>query len=310
MFKRKELLGILSLNSYRLNIVLVKLWEQEVGYMLNLKKKNKDAEEAEDAENEENEEKVESSSEEVEKTVSRKEIDTLKSDVDNLSSELNSAVSSLKESVVDIRSAVSEIENPFNLLRAIQGEKEVQDLNHKRLPKGVQSLILSGPIEETAETKESGGEALPDELPKVETQPEPEADVVEELPSLQIAPQPEKVLLSQPQIQTPKGTSDYLDWVWKHIDSGLTADDIFELAKSYELLGYMPENFGECIYHLARAAEKMKSAGFNKKHLLLNMYQAASISGIQIGLSDVTKLISIAEDKTKPRRRTVTSRNK
>lgn len=276
--------------------------------MLNLKKKNKDAEEAEDVENEEKE-NVESSVEEVEKTVSRKEIDTLKSDVDNLSGELNSAVTSLKKSVVDIRSAVSEIENPFNLLRAIQGEKEVQDLNHERLPKGVKSLILSGPTEETAETEEPV-EALSDEPPKLETEPEPEAALFEEPPEPQITPQPERLLSTQAQIQSLNGTSDYLDWVWAHIDSGLTADDIFELAKSYELLGYLPENFGEGVYHLARAAEKMKSAGFNKKHLLLNMYQAASISGIQIGLSDVNKLISIAEDQTKSRRRTVTSRNR
>ena len=288
--------------------------------MLNLKKKKND-DDAENVENEEKEEnvenvekeeekeKVEFPVEEVKKEVSRKEIDTLKSDVVNLSSELNSAVTSLKKSVVDIRSAVSEIENPFNLLRAIQGEKEMKELNHERLPKGVRSLILSGPTEETAETEESEDEAL-DEHPKLETEPEPEAALLEESPEPQITPQPEKVLSTQPQSQSPKGTSDYLDWVWAHIDSGLTADDIFALAKSYEFLGYLPENFGEGIYHLARAAEKMKSGGFNKKHLLLNMYQAASMSGIQIGLTDVNKLISIAEDETKSSTTTVTSRNK
>lgn len=287
--------------------------------MLNLKKKkNDDAENVEKEENvenvekeekEEEKEKVEFPVEEVEKAVSRKEINNLKSDVENLSSELSSAVTSLKKSVVDIRSAVSEIENPFNLLRAIQGEKEMKDLNHERLPKGVKSLILSGPNEETAETEESEDEAL-DEHPKLETEPEPEAALLEESPEPQITPQPEKVLSTQPQSQSPKGTSDYLDWVWAHIDSGLTADDIFALAKSYEFLGYLPEKFGEGIYHLARAAEKMKSGGFNKKHLLLNMYQAASMSGIQIGLTDVNKLISIAEDETKSSTTTVTSRNK
>jgi hypothetical protein len=267
--------------------------------MLNLKKKNND-DDSKDAENGEKEEKKsEIPVEEDKKEVSRNEIDTLKSDVDNLSSELNSAVTSLKKSVVDIRSAVSEIENPFNLLRAIQGEKEVQDLNHKRLPKGVKSLILPVSKEETAKTEEPK-EAL-DEPPKVEQKPE-EA-LPEEPTKPQIKPQP-------PQTQTPKGTSDYLDWVWEHIDSGLTADDIFALAKSYEFLGYLPENFGEGIYHLARAAEKMKSGGFNRKHLLLNMYQAASISGIQIGLADVNKLISLVEDKTKSNIGTMTSRNK
>ncbi len=274
--------------------------------MLNLKKKNKNDDDAEDVENEE---KAEFPVEEVEKGVSRKEINNLKSDVENLSSDLNSAVNSLKKSVVDIRSAVSEIENPFNLLRAIQGEKEMNDLNHERLPKGVKSLILPESNEETAETEEPEDEAL-DEPPKLETEPKPEAALLEEPPKPQITPQPEKVLSTQPQRQSLKGTSDYLDWVWAHIDSGLTADDIFALAKSYEFLGYLPEKFGEGIYHLARAAEKMKSGGFNKKHLLLNMYQAASISGIQIGLTDVNKLVSIVEGKTKSRTRTATSRNK
>jgi len=288
--------------------------------MLNLKKKKNDddakdveneekVENVENVEKEEEKEKVEFPVKEVEKGVSRKEIDNLKSDVEHLSSELNSAVTSLKKSVVDIRSAVSEIENPFNLLRAIQGEKEMKELNHERLPKGVRSLILSGTNEETAETEESEDETL-DEHPELETEPEPEAALLEESPEPQITPQPEKVLSTQPQSQSPKGTSDYLDWVWAHIDSGLTADDIFALAKSYEFLGYLPEKFGEGIYHLARAAEKMKSGGFNKKHLLLNMYQAASMSGIQIGLTDVNKLISIAEDETKSSTTTVTSRNK
>jgi hypothetical protein len=288
--------------------------------MLNLKKKNKD-DDSKDAENVENEEKVEKEEngekekvelpvKETAKEVSRREIDTLKSDVDNLSSELNSAVTSLKKSVVDIRSAVSEIENPFNLLRAIQGEKEMKDLNHKRLPNGVKSLILSGPNEETAETEEPENEALLDEPPKVENEPKPEEALVEEPPKTQTTPQPEKVLSTQPKRQSPKGTSDFLDWVWAHIDSGLTANDIFSLAKSYEFLGYLPEKFGEGIYHLALAAEKMKSGGFNKKHLLLNMYQAASISGIQIELPDVNKLISIVEDETKSSTRTVTSGNK
>ncbi|GEM_PF-635031 len=285
--------------------------------MLNLKKKNKDddSKDAKDAKKEENEEKVEKEEKveteenrekenvelpvkEVKKEVSRNEIDTLKSDVDNLSSELNSAVGSLKKSVVDIRSAVSEIENPFNLLRAIQGEKEVQDLNHERLPKGVKSLIL--PVkEEPSKTEES--KAL-DEPPKPETEHKPKEALPVEPTKPQITPQPS----TQPQTQPPKGTSDYLDWVWAHIDSGLTADDIFALAKSYEFLGYLPEKFGEGIYHLARAAEKMKAGGFNKKHLLLNMYQAASISGIQIGMADVNKLISLVEDKPKSRTGTVT----
>ncbi len=287
--------------------------------MLNLKKnKNDDVKNAED-------EIVIESSTEAEKEVSRKEIDNLKSDVEKLSGELNSAVTSLKKSVVDIRSAVSEIENPFNLLRAIQGEKEMKDLNHERLPDGVRSLIIPGPKEGVAGKEEPKETALLEESTALQTEPEAIAALLEEAPALQAEPEQEPDLLKEspepqtlphpeeelPQLQRPppKGTSDYLDWVWAHIDSGLSADDVFALAKSYEFLGYLPEEFGECIYHLALAAEKMKSAGFSKKHLLLNMFQAASISGIQIGLADVNKLVSIVEGKVKRGTRPVRTRS-
>jgi len=56
-------------------------------------------------------------------------ISRLERDIEKLRSEVESAVENLRNAVVDIRSAVSEIENPFNLLRVITSE---EDLNRLR----------------------------------------------------------------------------------------------------------------------------------------------------------------------------------
>jgi hypothetical protein len=237
----------------------------------------------------------------TDKGVSRKEIDNLKSEVNRLSTELDTAIVDLKKSVVDIRSAVSEIENPFNLLRVIQSEKDLKKLNSQRMPHGVRSISIgkpevSAPREEELEEKvEEKPVHFEEERP---LEPQLEAKPVIEEPSPQL------------KARLRKGESDYLDWVWSHLDSGLSPDDILQLAKSYEFLGYLPEKSSECIYSLALAAEKMKSVGFTKSNMLLSMYRAAHISGIQIGTEDINELISMAQSKVRRGRQSTGSRNK
>jgi hypothetical protein len=238
----------------------------------------------------------------TEKPISRKEVDDLKSNVDKLSNELTTAVVDLNKSVVDIRSAVSEIENPFNLLRVIQSEKDLKKLNNQRMPHGVRSISVGKP-ETSPPQEEELEEKKPKEKPvhfEEESPPEPQLEakpVIEEPP---------------PEFQTrlKNGASDCLDWVWSHLDSGLTPDDILELAKSYEFLGYLPEKSSDYIYSLALAAEKMKSVGYKKNHMLLSMYKAAHISGIQIGIADVDEVISIAESKVRRNRPSIGPRDK
>jgi hypothetical protein len=248
----------------------------------------------------------------TEKGVSRKEVDDLKSEVDKLSNQLNTAVVDLNRSVVDIRSAVSEIENPFNLLRVIQSEKDLKKLNNQRMPLGVRSISIGKP-EMNAPEEEKSLEEKPQEeelgAKKVEKEPVHFEEERPTEPQLEAEPVIEK---PPPQLQTRlrKGASDYLDWVWFHLNSGLSPDDILQLAKSYEFLGYLPEKSSECVYSLALAAEKMKSVGFKKNHMLLSMYRAAHISGIQIGIEDVDEVISIAEGKVRRSRQSTAPRNK
>ncbi len=212
--------------------------------------------------------------------VLRDEFDKLRSDVDKISQELKSAVNELKKSIVDIRSAVSEIENPFNLLRVISSEEDLKKLNRKRLPPGVKSLVLG----------------------KAEKGVAPEEEKPEQKPPFLEEEKPETTLLAEPEIEEPKPRLEmssigpnYLDWVWSLLDSGLSADEVFQLAQAYEYMGYLPSQSSKHIYSLAVACERVRSKGFSKNRMLLNMYRVAVTSGVRIGLDDVKKIISMAE---------------
>jgi hypothetical protein len=218
----------------------------------------------------------------------RREINELRSEVDRISKELKTAVNELKKSIVDIRSAVTEIENPFNLLRVITTEKDLKKLNSTRLPPGVKSLRLGKPERETPEEKTSPFEEKPPET-LAEAQPPTETETRE----LQLGPH----------LQFPEAGTGYLDWVWSHIDLGLSSDDILQLAKSCEFMGYLPDNSAEFIYSLAIACEKAKLKGVSKRQVMLSLYEAAAISGIEISLEDLKALISIAQDKLKKKKR-------
>jgi len=253
-------------------------------------KKNSNLENVENLESEEKE-AVEPQTEKAEKGVARKEMDELKSDVESTSQELKTAVTELRKSIVDIRSAVSEIENPFNLLRVISSEKDLKKLNSERLPPGVKSLALGKP-----ENKSPVEEEKPEEKPSPFEEERPlEHPPLELQPPAELEPK----IVPQPQGRLPKTGSGYLDWVWPLLDSGFSSDDILQLAKSYEFMGYLPAKSSEYIYSLAIACEKAKSKGFNKGQMLLNMYKAAMISEIKVSSGDVKELISIAEGRLK-----------
>jgi hypothetical protein len=224
--------------------------------------------------------------------VLRDEFDKLRSDVDKISQELRSAVNELKKSIVDIRSAVSEIENPFNLLRSISSEEDLKRLERKKLPPGVKSLILGKPKKEEAPEEEKLEQKPPlseEEKPPLLEEEKPPLTEIEE-------PKPQV-----PQPEMPKIGSKYLDWVWSLLDSGMSANEVLQLAQAYEFMGYLPSQSSEHVYSLAVACERARSRGFSKNRVLLNMYRAAVISGIKVGLDDVEKVISIAEGEGEKR---------
>ena len=215
-----------------------------------------------------------------------REVGNLKSDVQKISEDLKSVVADLKESIVDVRSAVSEIENPFNLLRVISSEKDLKKLNSQRgaraMPSGTKSLILG-----KAEKKEVAKPAKPTEEEELPTEEVPQFEVEER------EEEEERVF----RLPLPKTGLGYLDWVWSLLESGLNPQDIADLARCYELLGYLPASSSNWIFSLAHAAQKARSRKLDKDYLLLTMYKAATISGIEIGLEDARELVCIAERK-------------
>jgi hypothetical protein len=226
----------------------------------------------------------------------RKEMEQLRSDVDKLSVDLKATVTELKRSIVDIRSAVSEIENPFNLLRTISSEKDLKKISNDRLPLGVKSLVLDKPEGSAFAEDEHKEKPLdkPAEIQPQESSTPPETETKAETPELHIP--------LEPRAESPRTGSAFLGWVWDLLNLGLSSDDIQQLALSYESIGYLPTSSNEHIFPLAMAVEKLRSKGFTKGQVLLNMYKAASISGIKVGAEDMGVLISIAESKLRKAR--------
>lgn len=227
----------------------------------------------------------------------KQEIEKLKFSVEKLSEELNTAVAELKRSIIDIRSAVSEIENPFNLLRVITSEKDLERIKSEKLPPGVKSLYIGKPkgkAGERAEKKEGEEVTTPAQAPTPV-----EAHKVEVLEEKKPEAAPKTELLEEhPGAERLQRGTAYLNWVWSLLDAGFTPEDIKQLSQSYEELGFLPEGCSGQIYSLAVAAEKAKSRGLTKSKLLLNMYKASIISGIGIGLEDVKRLIAMAEKRS------------
>ena len=217
-----------------------------------------------------------------------REMGEVKSNVNKIGEDLKTVVLDLKKSIVEVRSAVSEIENPFNLLRAIQSEKDLKKLNSKRaetMPPGVKSLIIG-----KSEKEESA-------RPKEPVKEEPPTEEVPPLKGEESEEREEKMKEGSFKLPLAKTGVNYLDWVWSLLESGLDPMDIKDLAKCYEYLGYMPANSSELIHSLAHAANTARSKKLDKDYLLLTMYKAATISGIEIGLEDAREIINIAESK-------------
>jgi hypothetical protein len=218
------------------------------------------------------------------------EINKLRCEVVDLSDEMQSAVTDLKKSILDIRSAVSEIENPFNLLRTLSSEKDVERITNDRESSiGIKSLILGKP-KANKEQMSLKLDSYP-ENPDFPLEPK-EEPIMDNQPQPQQQPQPQ----TQPQLKVSQ-VAGYIDWIWELLDHGLSAENIRQLAYSCELINYVSSPATELIYVLASTAEKIKSVGLNKGHLLLYMYKAATISKSNIGTEDVEALIAIKEDQ-------------
>lgn len=205
-------------------------------------------------------------------------ISALRSDVDELSKDVHTAVGDLKKSIADIRSTVSEMENPFNVLRNVTNDEELEKLNEGKLPSGVKSIVLGKPEEHTVGDIEEKTELTPKtESTKAKTP----------IASQLIVP------------AKPIKPAAYIDWIWNLLDTGLNAQDIRQLANLCEMTNYLPKQANEFIYAMAVTAEKIRLIGYSKGHMLLFMYKAASISKANIDPDDMATLIELTEQQLK-----------
>ena len=181
------------------------------------------------------------------------------------SEDMKSTVSSLQNAVIDIRSAVSEIENPFNVLRLITSEKDLEGLPGTRAAD--ERMRLPKPEEYIHQRHETSAE----EYPEI---------IVEEEDSVRIPP-----------TSTSRAGLTLLRWIWDLIELGLDEEDISSLSIYCEYIGYLPDGSGRHVAALAPMAVKARNRGMSREELILNIYAAASVSGVEIMPSDVNEAI-------------------
>jgi len=179
---------------------------------------------------------------------------------------MKSTVSSLQNAVIEIRSAVSEIENPFNVLRLITSEKDLEGLPGTR--NFDERLKLPKPEENVHQRHETIAE---EEHPEI---------IVEEEDSVRIPP-----------TSTSRAGLTLLRWIWGLIELGLDEEDIASLCRYCEYIGYLPDGSGRHVASLAPMAVKARKRGMSREELVLNIYAAASVSGVEIMPDDVNEAI-------------------
>jgi len=197
-------------------------------------------------------------------------ISRLERDIEKLRSDVESAVENLRNAVVDIRSAVSEIENPFNLLRVITSE---EDLN--RIREGIRSKIQIQPKEEEGEKPEK-----PEE-------PAPEAKMLQKLAG--------KLDF--------RSSASFVKWIYMMLDLGFDEETIKSICEYCESFGLIPEGLSPTISRMVEAVIKAKSRGLLEEDIILSIYTAAESAGTKIEPSKIIDAVIQVLRRRKAERR-------
>jgi len=192
-------------------------------------------------------------------------ITRLERDIEKLRSEVETAVENLKNAVVDIRSAVSEIENPFNLLRVITSE---EDLN--RLREGQSKFQI--------QPREDG------EKPKV---PAPEAKTLQKLVG--------KLDF--------RSSSSFIKWIYLMLDLGFDEETIKSICEYCESFNLIPEGLSPSISKMVEAIINAKHRGLMEEDIILSIYTAAESAGTKIEPSKIIDAVIQVLRRRKSERR-------
>ena len=202
------------------------------------------------------------------------EIDRLKANVQSSSDEIKQTVEDLKKAVVDIRSAVSEIENPFNLLRVITSEKDLEKLDKAQpLIEKIQ-VIKEGNKEEAKEEKteiipEAKKEAT--EIPKQLKEQVAEINLEEWSPNF-------------------KHSFSLIRWIYTMFDLGFNEDSLKRICQYCEYFGVIPKGSSIHISSMIDALTDAKSKGLSEEDVMLAMYMAAEALGVDVKAEKIHEL--------------------
>lgn len=201
-----------------------------------------------------------------------KEINNLKSRVDSLSDDLANAITELRNAVLEIRTAVSEIENPFNLLRIITNEKDLEKISKMR-PKM---------------KSEISPEALKIEL---EEEPPKTEEAVEAVKAVEEEVFPEEKPAEPMERPSFKHGVALLRWVYMMLDLGFDEEGIRRLCEYCEFFRFIPKGASPYISNLSRVVMKARAQGLLEEEVILSIYGIAEALGMRIRPEDLSGLL-------------------
>ncbi|MBC7112725.1 MAG: hypothetical protein H5T34_01665 [Candidatus Methanomethyliales bacterium] len=197
------------------------------------------------------------------------EVDGLKQDLKKTTEGLNQAVEELKKAIIDIRSTVSEIENPFNLLRVISNEEDLQ--RARRLTEQQQQAQLT-----TSPTGEAGAK------------PKPESESESEFESKKRVEAAKQIIGAMP-VGFETGFS-VIKWVWALLDAGFEREDVLNLSRYCESVGYLPPRSSEYVGYVVDAMSKARLGGLTLEEFLLVIYGATKASGLKLEMKELEEV--------------------
>jgi len=223
-----------------------------------------------------------------------KEISRLKAEVQSSSDEMKRTVEDLKRAVVDIRSAVSEIENPFNLLRVITNEKDLEKVSKVSFHRPAIEKIQIEKRKETPEIIEPREE----KREEAEDASKPEEEVMEK----QVAAEADEQISLETWPLEFKNTFSLIQWVYDMFDMGFSGEDLKRICQYCEHFGITPEGSSIHISGMIDALADARSKGFSEEDIMLILYMAAEAFGVEVEKKIIRELAVNVLKRNKLRR--------
>jgi len=252
-----------------------------------------------------------------------KEVKKLKGDVENFM-ELKNTVDDLKNTIVDIRALMSEIQNPFNLLRFITDEDELNKvirakplLEKKFLAKDKAEAKAEDKVESKAaglqaNASVTGTEAVGKDVGfvveshvegKDAAEMEASENSVEKGEEMMEKVQTEshveekteiKELCNPPEETDVSGVNkgiSIIHWIYKMLDLGFDERSVRKICDYCEFSCYMPKGYSEHISNLVSAIVRARSQMISAEEFILSIYSAADAVGVKIDSKDLSGLM-------------------